>query len=40
MNKEIAYYVTFIDANGHEHYAIHMWNRISGIVTTIHDYMF
>ena len=40
MNIEIPYYATFTDVNGHEHYAVHKWNRLTGFVTSMRDIMF
>ena len=39
MKKEIAYYVTFTDMNGHEHFAVHFYNRLSGFVTSMKDHI-
>ena len=40
MNIDIPYYTTFTDVNGHEHYAVHKWNRLTGFVTSMRDIMF
>lgn len=37
MKTEVKYYVTYIDSNGHEHYAVHKWNRLTGFVTAMRD---
>lgn len=36
----LLYFVTFIDSNGHEHYAVHQYNNIDGFVTSMRDLKF
>lgn len=37
-SKEVNYYVTYLDNEGHEHYAVQKYNRLSGEVTIMKDY--
>jgi len=39
-SRDLKYYVKFKDADGHEHFAMHCYNRISGYVTSMRDLAF
>lgn len=40
MSTHLNYFAQFIDANGHEHYAIHQFNNVNRAVTSMRDFKF
>lgn len=40
MKTEIPYYTKYCDSDGVTHYAVHFYNRITGFVTMLKDYVF
>ncbi len=37
---EVAYYTEYVDETGLQHYAIHLYNRVTGYVTMFKDLRF
>lgn len=38
--KELMFYAEHLDANGHRHYGLNIYNRLTGILTYFSDYLF
>lgn len=39
-DRKVKFLAKFIDSNGHEHYAVHSYDRISGFVDMMRDFKF